>query len=429
MSAIIHNILFLPSNQIDFYPSITSRLQLLSKNCKTNFSKCGIYSNCSGFVIMSIQLDKDNTISDPKEIQSFLQLLEKNSHKINGHIEAIVFPSHIELYDFCVDISQRKSGIGDKMLSTTLQFVTKPKVWLGIDFENPSYDILLKYYAKKGFSDPTSTYFTPSGLDIGFPVLGMTYTKGAIIEWEKTYKKGKMLEEMCITRVFIGKETIKNFYKMLSEEGEVGGRLKVVQKRKNMVEMNIDPDISRGETSVFINPDLVVFHSHPEMCYKKFNCFLGWPSGADMAYSLNSYAHIVITIEGLYVIKLSWEATKLIAEMSQETFIELKEIIRKEFTITESLRQKNIPSLELYSTLQQPSNEIYSHVYNKIKQFFDIVENFTINYVIQYLSPDYLQDETFDKPFFDVSLTSWDKASNGLEIDLNSTLLDQCPLF
>ena len=60
-----------------------------------------------------------------------------------------------------------------------------------------------------------------------------------------------------------------------------------------------------------------MWHTHPKICYTKYECYIGWPSGTDMSniiykYTEGSVAHLVFTIEGIYLIQLTSEMMILI---------------------------------------------------------------------------------------------------------------------
>lgn len=98
------------------------------------------------------------------------------------------------------------------------------------------------------------------------------------------------------------------------EQKEKAGIL-VARKVKNdqvhIVEMNEKSLINGTVDGVDIVPGLYNFHSHPIDAYKKYNVKLGWPSGQDYIGFLlsviedNTIFHLVITLEGIYIISLS----------------------------------------------------------------------------------------------------------------------------
>jgi len=95
---------------------------------------------------------------------------------------------------------------------------------------------------------------------------------------------------------------------------EIIGHMKVTSITDNLVNV-LDVDIgtiARGEEeNVSIDPTQITFHSHPAEAYKRHNVKLGGPSGTDYSTFLvtrndnNLIMHIVVSIEGFYVMSCS----------------------------------------------------------------------------------------------------------------------------
>ena len=385
---------------------------------------------------MYIDLERPTTILNHFRLSDFIKEVEMRSDKIQGHLVVFSFKDHVEIYDLCVNVIERNKKIGDKLLTETIKYIDKQIIWLGIDPANPGFNFLLPFYAKKGFSHPRPTFYTLSGIDIGFNVLGLTLQKDVYFDWKETVSIGNEMRFMCITQVEIVPFAIKKMYDMLLLDHEVGGSL-TPEKHGKKVFLDIDPKKkAKGGFTVNVQPDYVTYHTHPEICYKTYGCFLGWPSGQDMSLTVltyeKNYCHIVVTVEGLYVIKFTLGGIKLINTIlgneDYESLEKLAKNVKSYFSSIESSRKDNLyHELDLFETLQTPSEKMYKDLYPLIEKFFINVQNFTVNTVISNL--EYMQDEQYDTPLFDVTLTSWNKAKNGLQIDLWSLADEECPLF
>lgn len=75
-----------------------------------------------------------------------------------------------------------------------------------------------------------------------------------------------------------------------------------------------------GKDSVKAPDTLVNFHTHPVSCYLAEKTILGWPSGEDMRESVHfglkgNAAHLVLTMEGTYVIQVNPQLLKVLQKM------------------------------------------------------------------------------------------------------------------
>ena len=88
---------------------------------------------------------------------------------------------------------------------------------------------------------------------------------------------------------------------------------KINNELVHTIEINNDSIIYGEEFGVKIVDGIYNFHSHPRNAYKKYNVELGWPSAQDyIGFLLASIEdgtifHLVISIEGIYIISLSKE--------------------------------------------------------------------------------------------------------------------------
>ena len=106
-----------------------------------------------------------------------------------------------------------------------------------------------------------------------------------------------------------------------TSQKEMAGNMyiKHVDRRLNhTVEVNKKSVITGKEFDIDIVEGLYNFHSHPKNAYKEYNVKLGWPSAQDYVGFLlairedNTVFHMVITLEGIYILSLSkdWSCNK-----------------------------------------------------------------------------------------------------------------------
>lgn len=109
----------------------------------------------------------------------------------------------------------------------------------------------------------------------------------------------------------------------LSKPYEVSGKLAIKDyDEKGRALLTFDKfTLNEGSetnfTAQLVTNAILSFHTHPDVCYKEFGCFTGWPSGGDMRviprqYLLNDdiLAHFVVCSEGMWVIHLTYPFQK-----------------------------------------------------------------------------------------------------------------------
>lgn len=223
-----------------------------------------------------------------------------------------------ELYSLCTNVKYRGKGYMKILLQNILKEVPSPIFSLGIDLRNTEFQRVIKIYAQSGFQSIGIRKVTPGGINPGFPFLLMTYNKKINTNYNEEIKKGiDMYEEYtpvgCKISLVISKNVIENIRKHILEDREYAGRLQVLKRdRGNRYRLVVPIEsVKKGEMdSVYVEPYYITWHTHPYICYKKNNCFIGWPSGADLRnlilqYHVGSVSHIVFSAEGMYVCSLS----------------------------------------------------------------------------------------------------------------------------
>tara|TARA_Y100000389_G_C17427818_1_gene500648 strand:+ start:428 stop:1633 length:1206 start_codon:yes stop_codon:yes gene_type:complete len=187
----------------------------------------------------------------------------------------------------------------------------------------------VEYLAHIGFGDP---FISDSNLlDIeSLHIRGIYVLKNNFIVEPKelmidiTYLLYQIALPFCKTQYRFSDRTIK-ILKKLSRIGsswnsngyisqkEMGGRF--LSKIDNDLNITLEIDdqsiITGEEEGVNIVEGLYNFHSHPIEAYERNKVSLGWPSGQDYLgflasfLSYNTILHVVISLEGIYVLNLS----------------------------------------------------------------------------------------------------------------------------
>ena len=140
--------------------------------------------------------------------------------------------------------------------------------------------------------------------------------------------------DRCYITINLTRDTLLYLYKLVREvDTETAGAFKIVGNRdvKGIIHhyLQIDYDtISRGgEEEVDILNDTYNFHTHPKGAYIRNGVAYAWPSKHDYTgflkavYHTNSVFHVVVTLEGLYIVSVSPEYTDINVLKDNEKYI------------------------------------------------------------------------------------------------------------
>jgi len=263
------------------------------------------------------------------------------------------FVDSIRGYAYIIYDKQRKiceiTGVNGSVLpqimDSLLTYIpNNVTLWVGIDTSDPNQHILAKEYCKSGFHDPHICKSSPLGYP--FKEYGLclikennTYSSNAMNDVKYVIKEfSKTISNNCMLTACLGKDTIK-FLSKLSKSGstinkdgnitqkEIAGKLFVSSTNSKITQI-LDVDhqsiITGEEEGVNVVKGLYNFHSHPYEAYKRHNVNLAWPSCQDyIGFLLSSVLydtilHIVIGIEGFYVISLTKEWTSRKDDITKE---------------------------------------------------------------------------------------------------------------
>ena len=123
----------------------------------------------------------------------------------------------------------------------------------------------------------------------------------------------------------VDKEDWANLYDLLYDDQEWAGDINfgytTCSKKGCSKTGTIKKPNGGGKDSVKAPDTLVNFHTHPVSCYLAEKTILGWPSGEDMRESVHfglkgNAAHLVLTMEGTYVIQVNPQILKVLKKMN-----------------------------------------------------------------------------------------------------------------
>jgi len=213
------------------------------------------------------------------------------------------------------------------------------KVFVCLSLENPETLLtLVPEYVDKGFSLPNIRTKSPLSNDIGMYMLclekvdmksssfsGVKTSAASSKDVYDTVKKwSNTTESNCETAYCISTDSIRQLRKLCfikptpnkdssMTQKEQAGAMYVSETKNNInvLKINQDKMIEGEEQGVPIVEALYNFHSHPKEAYITNKVNKAWPSAQDYIGFLlavledNTILHIVVSIEGIYIISLS----------------------------------------------------------------------------------------------------------------------------
>ncbi len=279
---------------------------------------------------------------------------------ILGHVLVAYDPTRkiVELYDVCVYKASGR-GTGTIIMTNVLdallvQFPNDALIWLGVILEPKMFEAPLKLYTRMGFSNPYITNRTPIGSVGNKEILALyrqndyidpdeinTEDARILIEYViREYQSHVINPRTCNAYAYFKPATgryLRSLAKAASTQDisgkitqkEVAGALnlnKVVRAGESLLyEIIADKKtISTGEgEAVDAVAARYTYHTHPRSAYITHNVRIAWPSAQDyvgFAHSVKNFGtvfHLVVSLEGIYVIKLTKEFLDLdvIAEL------------------------------------------------------------------------------------------------------------------
>ncbi len=329
---------------------------------------------------------------------------------------------NFEIYDVCVHKDYRGRGLAGKLLDHFIENTTRRNYYLGIDIRKPDWKNIAKAYVRADFVPECVTDTMPSGLKPGFyflymsrvkiptttqlpwtPNRGTVYLQTAEIMVSQHQHQPEMFSQVLVE---MKRDMWNKWYTSILElEFETSGIIGIIEDFGNSKYLGSSVDrepfkvITGTSSGVPTVQYYINWHSHPYICYKKNNCYIGWPSAPDVSHlvgQVDDYgllAHLVFTLEGVYVMQLHpfWMQ---ILYLSKQFF--LKEFMSSCITALMEGVRKCIANVEHVREIRDPSaltgcaGDPYSfdcltsdttHRYQVIKQFLDGVATMSLKFV------------------------------------------------
>lgn len=330
------NITFIKSSELT--PLMYDRLYALSQSCGMHFS---LLENRSPYVDEFVAVATTNVLEDVVAM-----MLIRVYHNLQL----------IELYNVCVDSSYRGKGIASKLLKSLQQYILYSKVWLGVDLSNPLYSQVVSVYAKNGFMTRNIANKSPSGSIFNYEFVEMIYdslSSSNTSSINKSIKRAEKLKKTydksmskCSSVVNVEAIVLEYIKGYLVEVEEYGGILSLEDDSLLKIQ---ESSITKGEYGKVVIPSggRFTFHTHPDICYAREGCYIGWPSGGDMANAMlnvtrGELATFVVTREGVYSVQCTIQFQMFLESLKEQNEIECLDgiyaLIKERFSTSESLR-------------------------------------------------------------------------------------------
>jgi hypothetical protein len=395
---------FISNQYLQQDPVLTEKInRFIMDNCNFGVSYCRYGEvGCTSTSCFYVEESKMNIDNEETPLQGELEIIERlKISEILAYCNTIKIVKREdvtgEIYSVCSKKGERR-GNARKLLTKVRDIYYNLKLvkrlWLAVDFYNPSWDSAIKLYTGLGFADPKVTKTASDGLELpSYDIVVMdSYNKTIYTKKDKylsleinfenpSTRTPEEVKNVCdrirfvilskyedvyitlnidILKYFIGKTKPEDVsvgdYKGEGVEVEYGGEIQVriIDENLNIEGYGID-NIYQGKPGTIV-VDIPIkpytFHTHPTLIYTRAknqitDIYVAWPSGQDMktlveGFNLvnnNMLVHFVATSEGIYTLQLSkefmWFWTLLDDISCKRVFLEL---IFNRFTYLEVFR-------------------------------------------------------------------------------------------
>lgn len=337
-------------------------------------------------------------------------------------VHVTIHDSYATFHDVYAHKNAQRKGYMSKVYGCVLNDLSRyydiDFVWLWVDFDNKNFEDVVSKYSRFFFTDRVYiTTLNPELESIGNPVLAMVLhfkERPALreIDYAKDRESSVLIKSAKDTAVQLRKnflesrgeyskivhitpEAVHVLYNMISEEEEIGYNLNPVENEGDIMLMVGNDPIKIGtrdenRCQIYFTDGKFFGHSHPLSCYKEFGNLIDPPSNLDihtvtkLLYEQNREISFVATPEGIYTIKLTGEACRV---LKLYTFSERQEIYR---TYDHIVRQFYVqyPNIFMHKNQEEfdkyhldPEEYLRNHsveILNKINTYLRYVNNITL---------------------------------------------------
>lgn len=157
--------------------------------------------------------------------------------------------------------------------------------------------------------------------------------------------KDYVTRDWCDVSFSLKSNTIEQARSFLNRDAEFGGILYPVesQDHKYILKLGVKAkgavkgEGGREEFTINTPGFYITWHTHPNICYIKYGCYIGWPSGIDLgrmiySYSRGEMSHFLFTDEGTYHLQINYDMTRYLRFLPQECIDRLSYLAKKYFT-------------------------------------------------------------------------------------------------
>lgn len=437
-------------------PPLLEKLNQLSVACSGHeLSICGPYEECEvdfAFYLDYFEIGKEGENLPLSALPNQSETIIKHVDKIRAFLSCVNVGGKgktAEIYDVCTDPKFRKRGYMRDIFSKLEMYLIYngcSKIWLGIDLRNPLWEGVLKLYVSLGFKNPKITKRSSMDKPISFKALRLVknirendleQNKILLIANELRNDYLASLADTSFIKIIIPKSlclALKNAY--INKGREYAG-IFLVDSKRNIENFDfyslaypVDSQTGGSWTHFIVNSPrnfAFSFHTHPDICYSRVNCYIGWPSGMDMrfvteCYDLGTRKHFVITKEGIYSIQMTkqfsglWRLIK-----SQDCKNIISYLIGEIFAQFEKFRQKEIIKLMNNLGLLSPTGaDLHRITQTTLMEYNKIVQQTTFHQLLKLINNknfikeciEYYKDVD-DFILFNVSFANWQHIENG----------------
>jgi hypothetical protein len=405
-------IVIISNNDIFTYIQIQQRLVALSSECGMPLSLTPMYPGKEYYIVMYVEstpeletLEKSLTPESKSKVYNYIEV---KPDMIKAFLLLFTIDDGYEIYNVCTGIQDRRRGYMSMILNN---LSTIDNIWLCIDFDNPNFDTVIKFYVKHGFNNPYRTNKSAAYADMGREVLGLVKsTKITPLPDQDAINVGTNIKNNYYIELvesnkfmYIPPNVIDPLFDLLSRDIEVAGGLKVDQYVTNpynpsdkatYAQLGIDQSqIYYGSGKNVACPDsTITFHTHPTLLYASEPIFLAFPTTTDLKAVLThidckkypSPLHYVITAEGVYTMVPS-----TVLEMAYLTWTDdCKEFIFNsipEYTMS-FLEYQDFSFMSIEDRLSMFVKGNIKEVVNKsVLKYLNLVNQFTFKMAIEVL--------------------------------------------